>query len=327
MSPIVNVSVLGASGNLGECIVPALLKSGFVVTVIIRPGSRGYTPPKNDSTDSKAVTIKEAAYDDVSGLTAALQGQDALVEAFNPAASVHQRTIVRAALAAGIEHLITNEFGMDTFNPNVAEAPIGKPKALAQRALEEELQAAAANDKPVSLTWTGIITGVWYDWTIRTGLFWMNPTTRTITRYGSGNQRTSLSRLALTGEAVVAVLRNPEHFRNRPAYIASHTVSTNELIALVNEISESPEKSWNVVDIPDMEAFMTEGMRLWDEDTKNGVEDRLNSQAWVTIVIATLFDEKNRFGTDLEEKLEPGWDEGREKLKDHLKQLIIEADS
>lgn len=229
-----------ASGNLGEVVVPALLEGGFVVTLITRPAGRGY------NTNSKAATTKEAAYDSVSSLTAALRGQDALVEIFNPAATVHQRTIVRAALAAGIKHLITNEFGLDTFHPNITKLPSAEAKVQAQsvleEVLEEELQTAIASDKPAPLSWTGVFSGVWYDWAIREGKLWVDPGTRTIMRLGSGDQKTSISRIALNGEAVVAILREPERFRKRPAYFASHTVTTNELITLVKEIEKYPEK-------------------------------------------------------------------------------------
>ncbi|KAF2194386.1 NAD(P)-binding protein [Zopfia rhizophila CBS 207.26] len=319
MSSIQKVAVLGASGSLGDYVVPALLEGGFIVTVISRPGSRGYTA------GAKVVTTVEAAYDDISGLIAALCDHDALVEIFNPAATVHQRTIVRAALAAGIKHLITNEFGLDTFHPNITDLVSARFKVEAQRALEDELQTAITIGKPGTLSWTGIFSGVWYDWAIQEGKFWVNPATRTITRFGSGDQRTSISRAALNGEAVVAVLREPERFRNRPAYFASHTVTTNELIALVKEVSGDSEKSWNVADIPDMEAFKREAIRLWDEDTEKGVEDRLHSPAFVMLSTAAVFDEKNHFGADLGGKLEPGWDEGLEILKDQLRQLIKEA--
>jgi hypothetical protein len=228
-------------------------------------------------------------------------------------------------LAAGIKHLITNEFGFDTFNPNMRDLVAASVKVDAQRMLEDELQTGNANGKPGTLSWTGIFTGVWYDWTIREGKFWVNPATRTITRFGSGDQRTSISRVALNGEAVVAVLREPERFRNRPAYFASHTVTTNELISLVKEISEDSGKNWNVVDIPDVKAAFREAIRLWDEDTEKGVEDRTHSHAYAVLSAAALFDENNHFGADLSGKLEPGWDEGLETLKDQLRQLFKEA--
>lgn len=304
---------------MGEYIVPALLEGGFKVTVISRPGRHGYTA------GAKVVSTVEAAYDDISGLTAVLRDHDALIEIFNPAATVHQRTIVQAALEAGIKHLITNEFGFDTFNPNTKDLVSAGFKLDAQRTLEDELQTSIANGKPPTLSWTGIFTGVWYDWAIREGKFWVNPATRTITRFGSGDQKTSISRVALNGEAVVAVLREPERFRNRPAYFASHTVTTNEMISLIQEISGDSEKPLNVADVPDVNAFMREAIRLWDEDTGKGVENRSHSHAYAVLSAAALFDENNKFGADLSEKLEPGRDEGTEILKDQLRQLFKEA--
>ncbi|KAL1876348.1 hypothetical protein VTK73DRAFT_9527 [Phialemonium thermophilum] len=49
---------------------------------------------------------------------------DAVVEAFNPAASVYQGVIVRAEIVAGVSHLITPDFSSNTFNENIAELSI-----------------------------------------------------------------------------------------------------------------------------------------------------------------------------------------------------------
>lgn len=303
-----------------------MLEAGFDVTVISRPGGQKYKPP--DSANTKPVTTLEAAYDDVSSLTAALQDQDALVETYNPASTVHQRTIVRAALAAGVKHLITNEFDVNSFAPNAAKLPATLGKIEAQHALEEELQAAIANGKPASLAWTGIIAGVWFDWAIRLGqetFFWVNPTKRSIIHYGSGNQRTCLSHVAATGDAVVTVLHEPERFRNRPAYSASYTVTTNEVVSMIKEISGESGKPWDIVEIPDMEAFKLESLRLWDEDKKNGVDNMMHTQGFLMQVLAGFFAEKNYYGFDFGEKVEPGWNQGHEKLKEQITHLIEEV--
>jgi nucleoside-diphosphate-sugar epimerase len=96
-------------------------------------------------------------------------------------------------------------------------------KIEAQRVLEEELHAATMQDggKTVTLSWTGIATSVWFDWAIGLAaetFFWVNATNRTITRYGSGDQRTCLTHVDVNGEAVVAVLRNPEKYK-KPASV------------------------------------------------------------------------------------------------------------
>ncbi|KAJ3530649.1 hypothetical protein NM208_g9233 [Fusarium decemcellulare] len=305
MAPIQNVAILGGTGSLGEVLVPELLKAEFNVTCITRPGSKAILP--------KGVITKSADYTDHKSLTAALENQDALVEAFNPAASAHQELILKSASAAGVRHIITPDFSGDTFHPRISELLIFEPKLRAKRQLETIIAQSEGK-----LTWTAIITGPWFDWTIETGIFWVNKEKRTIYRYGSGDQKCSMSRRALNGEALVAVLKNPERFQNRPAYFASHTVSTNELIAVVKELGL---EGWSTVDVP-IKGHHEEALRLWEEDSANGVEDRLGSKAYPMLSTVALLNEENRYGADFSQKVEPGWDEGKDALKESLKKLL-----
>lgn len=268
------------------------------------------------------VKIIEAAYDNLAALTTAFHDQDALMEAFNPAATAHKRIIVQAALAARVKQLIINEFGHDSFHSSAADLPVSASKIEAQHVLEEELKKAAVDGEPAPLAWTAIITGPWYDFAIRKGFFPLNPVTWTITRIGSGSQKMSTTSSTLLGQTVVAVLREPERFRNRPVYVASYTVTVNELIALAKEII--PGKIWNVVDIPDLDGFKQQGLHLWNEDRKRGV-GWLHSQAFMMLSAVQLFDEDNRYGADFGEKIEPGCGESCEEFKGHLKQLIEEV--
>ncbi|KAM5343560.1 hypothetical protein ACJ41O_012097 [Fusarium nematophilum] len=306
MAPFKTVAILGAAGPLGEVLVPALLAAGFEVTCITRPASKSTLPT--------GVTTKTANYTDTTSLTLALKDQDALVEAFNPAAAVHQELILQAALAAGVRHIITPDFSGDTFHPLVGELLIFEPKLRAKYQLEGIVAASQGR-----LSWTAIVVGPWFDWTIETGIFWVNRDQRVITRYGSGDQKFSMSRRALNGEALVAVLKDPERFRNRPAYFASHTVSTNQLIGLVEELSL---EGWTVVDIS-MEGYAEEARRLWDEDSARGVENRLASKAYPMLSTVALLDEGNRYGSDFSSKVEAGWDEGEAALKESLRKLLV----
>ncbi|KAH7243923.1 hypothetical protein NW759_016664 [Fusarium solani] len=303
-----NVAVLGASGTLGQALVAALMRDGFVVTAIGRHGGKHHEYPHG-------VVKKTASYDDVADLTSALAGQDALVEAFNPAAATNQGAIVQAAIAAGVTHLITPDFSSDTFNPHADELFIFGPKRKAQRELEAAVSASGA------ITWTAIIVGAWYDWAIENKQFWIDRDARSVMRFGSGDQKCSISRLELCGNALTAVLQSPEQYRNRPAYFASHTVSTNELIDILEEI-EIDGRGWQVVDVP-LDGFLEKAKEAWRQDTKDGVTDRLNSPAYRMLGTSALFEESNRYSADFGDKLEPGWDEGREALKANLKSLLI----
>lgn len=278
--------------------MPILLQENFVVTAICRPGKPFSFP---------GVSTKVAAYDDLFNLTAALEGQDAIIEAFNPAAAASQSLIIKAAVSAGISHVITPDFSSDTFNEYVDELHIFQPKREAQQELERS-----------GISWTAIITGPWYDWAIETDQFWINRKTHTITRFGSGNQKISMSRMAVNAEAAVAVLHSPEKYVNRPMYVASHTVSTNELIDIVNDVST---EAWRVRDVA-VEGFAMEGKKQWDLDTNAGVKDRLASKEYQILGTSALFDEANRYNADFGDKLESGWDEGLATLKENIKNLL-----
>jgi len=67
-----------------------------------------------------------------------------------------------------------------------------------------------------------------------------------IMRFGSGNQKYAISRLQQVSDFAVNVLQYPEKYRNRPAYFASHTVTTNQLIDIVEEFGLW---DWKVVDV------------------------------------------------------------------------------
>jgi nucleoside-diphosphate-sugar epimerase len=277
------------------------------VTVISRPESK-------KSVFIPEVFTQKVAYDDIEGLTFALRGQDALIEAFNPAAATHQAAIVRAALKAGVSHLITPDFSTDTFGEHVNEVLIYEPKRKAQRELEEIV--SQSNGK---LSWTAVMAGAWYDWGIDVGKFWVNKDTKSIIRFGSGNQKYAISRVDYVGEMVVAVLKHPEKYKNRPAYFASHIVTTNQLIKIMSEISDDSE--WKVENIP-LEGFVENAMELWDRDSKNSVVDRLNTAAYAMLGTVAIFNEENRYNADFGDMLEAGWDEGMASLVMTLKKLL-----
>ncbi|KAH6959939.1 hypothetical protein BKA56DRAFT_532562 [Ilyonectria sp. MPI-CAGE-AT-0026] len=329
MSSIRNVAILGASGNLGRLIFAHLVSAGFNVVIITRPDSKLLSVSDYTSSapcSNVTIEVKTSPYSDLDGLIQAFAGQDAVVEAFNPDAAQHQRTIVRAALAARVSHIITPEFGLDTFNEHIGETLVSGSKIRAQQELEEEIAAEAerTGTQP-KLEWTAIIVGGWYDWGIQKGMFWVQKDTKTIIRIGSGNQKYSISRVALNGEAVVEVLRKPEKYRNRPAYFASATLSTNELNDMINKIALARnQEPWNIVDAP-IDGMLKIGREMWERDTAAGVQDRLSSEAYRILGTASVFDENNRYGADFSTKVEPSGGEDLEKLRKNLEGLLFQG--
>ena len=88
--------------------------------------------------------------------------------------------------------------------------------------------------------------------------------------YGTGNQRTSMCRVSTAAKTVCDIFYDPGKFANRPVYVADHTLSMNQLIPMLQEV----RPGWNVVNV-DLDEFVKEARRLWDEDTAKGVEVRL----------------------------------------------------
>ncbi|OZJ04496.1 hypothetical protein BZG36_02669 [Bifiguratus adelaidae] len=291
---IKNVIVLGATGNVGHH--------------HFRSATSGYSFPAD-------VHVATASYDSPESLKQAFTGQDAIVEAFNPAAAAHQKNIVDAAIQAGVKHIITPDYSSDTFNENAPELHIFEPKIKAQKYLE--LQAALG-----SLRWIAIIVGPFYDWAIPLGRFWVDAKNRRVTVFGLGNQKISMSAIDMVGRATVAVLSNPEKFANRPAYFADYTVSANEVLAMLNELT-APE-TWAVDKVP-VEYLFQEGQKQWDEDTKNGVQDRLNSAAYINLGTYGVFEESNRYAADFHDKAEPGYEKDPKELKKELEVIVKQA--
>ncbi|RAH50443.1 uncharacterized protein BO95DRAFT_510539 [Aspergillus brunneoviolaceus CBS 621.78] len=125
-SSIRNVTAPGTTGTIGQEIVKALLPWKQEAPISLSQLS------DNDN--------NEVDYEFPASLTQALADQHAIVEAFNPSATIHQERIVRAALAApSVQRLITPDFSSDTFHPH-------------------------ANGS--TAYWTALITGPFFDWGI-----------------------------------------------------------------------------------------------------------------------------------------------------------------
>jgi hypothetical protein len=215
---------------------------------------------------------------------------------------------------------------------NAPELKIFEPKIEAQRLLEESLRGSG-------IRWTGIITGPFFDWgkceveslvlrvkgkcidgpvvAIPHGVFWVNAKDRKVTLSGSGTQRISMSRLDIVDRATVAVLSNPEAYANRSVYFADYTLSTNELLDLLEEMSSG----WKVENVP-VANLLSQGLQQWEMDSANGVEDRLNSAAYMMLGTYGIFGEHNRYGADFGGKVEKWWEQGKAELKQDLRKLV-----
>ncbi|KAI1347129.1 hypothetical protein F5Y01DRAFT_296150 [Xylaria sp. FL0043] len=236
-SPIKNVAVVGGSGNLGRVVVRELVNAEFSVTALTREGSTATFPA--------GVASKAVDYSSIASLTAALEGQDALVSTIATAAIAGQQPLVDAAVAAGVKRIIPSEFGLNTRilgTDPIASILQGKIKTL--NYIHEKWR------QNPSFTWTGISTGLFFDGPYEPHPTGLDKTTKTATIYDSGNEPYQASNLALIGKAVAGVLKHLELTTNRYISIASFNPSQNQILELVEKITG---EKWTVNRVPSSE--------------------------------------------------------------------------
>ncbi|KAM0324063.1 hypothetical protein ACHAQA_008251 [Verticillium albo-atrum] len=220
MAPIKNVAIAGATGTLGGHILQALQATGvFTITILTRSGTTAPTDP--------SLTIKEVDYTSLASLTAALEGQDALVNASNAHDPSVPLRLIDAAIAAGVRRFIPSDFGCDTANPHIAALPVFATKAAVLARLREVASP--------SFTWTIVANGPFLDWCVRVGFAGINPGRRTTSLHGDGTNVNPWTTLASVGRATAGVLLRPDETANRLVYVASVYASQARLAELARE--------------------------------------------------------------------------------------------
>ncbi|KAI0538701.1 hypothetical protein GGR58DRAFT_282506 [Xylaria digitata] len=223
-SPIKNVAVVGGSGNLGRAVVSELVDAGFAVTVLTREGSTATFPA--------GVVSKAVDYSSVGSLTSALEGQDALVSTIATVAVAGQQPLVDAAVAAGVRRIIPSEFGIST--RFLGKEPIG---TILQGKIKTLNYIHEKSKQNPSFTWTGISTGLFFDWGLEHGSIGLDKTTKTATIYDSGNEPYQASNLPHIGKAIAAVLKRPEVTTNRYISIASFNPTQRQVLETAEKIT------------------------------------------------------------------------------------------
>ncbi|KAJ5105779.1 hypothetical protein NUU61_003126 [Penicillium alfredii] len=217
----VRVALAGASGNLGPAILNALLSDpSFIVTILSRSGKKPL--------DARA-KVTEVDFQSLDSLTAALTGQDVVVNILGSApVEVHLR-LIDACLAAGVQRILPSEFGSDTTNPLAAKLPIFQTKVDVQRHLKDICQRTA------SLSYTLLINGPFLDFGLQSGhllkLSGANSGSG-VEVYDGGHQRFSTTTVSGAARAVVSILKNLEATRNTVVYVREADLTQSQLLKL-----------------------------------------------------------------------------------------------
>ncbi len=225
----------------------ALVKSGkFNVTAIKRPSSSASFPD--------SVTVRTADLSSLDSVTAAFQGQDAVVSTVGAAGLPEQSVLVEAAVAANVKRFLPSDFGSDIANPKTNVMPVFKLKTATHKALRE---AAAA--KP-DFTYTLVVNGAFLDWGLEKSLL-LNWKETKPKLFDGGKSLFSATTLDSIGQAVVGVLSHPEETKNRFVYVKDIDVSQNQLLEIAKKID--PGKTWEepvLVDTAEVEKSSYESL-------------------------------------------------------------------
>jgi uncharacterized protein YbjT (DUF2867 family) len=222
-----NVALAGAGGNIGPSLLNALLEAKFNVSILSRPSSTTTFPA--------GVTVLKTDYSEES-LVEVLKGQHVVVSAVAGQALGSQKTIIDAAIKAGVKRFIPSEYGYDTLDKELIKViPLLDTKGDIIRYAQSK---AAAHPE---FTWTGVATGIFFDWGLNTGFLDFDLKNHSVTVWDDGNTRFSTTNLATVGRYVAAALKHPEETANKYIFVQSFSTTQNEVIALLEKHSG---KTW-----------------------------------------------------------------------------------
>lgn len=239
MPELKNIALVGASGALGTPVLEKLQASGkFNIKVLRRTSS--------SSTFPSGVDVADVDYDSVDSLAAALKGQDAVVSTVGFPGLLAQRTIVDAAVAAGVKRFIPSEFGSDLSNPRNQGYPVFAGKVQVEEYLSDKAKTS-------EITYTYIYNNAFLDWGLEQN-FLLRHSDHTVDLIDGGDNTFSATTLSSVADAVVGVLTHPDKTKNRAVFIEDVKITQIKLLELVKKAA--PEKPWQprVVKLDDLTA-------------------------------------------------------------------------
>ncbi|KAK1975801.1 NmrA-like family protein [Colletotrichum cereale] len=222
LSHIKNVLVVGASGSVGRPTVKALLEESFQVTGLTRQSSSATLPEgvRHLTSDFSEASLIET-----------FRNQDAVVSAVTSSQSdalVLQKTLVDAAIAAGVKVFVPSEYGVDTAD---GTAPQYIPSLTDKIEVVKYLK-----ERQGKISWTAIVTGAILDWGLKVpGFGGLDAAARTVTIFDGGDIPFDATNLDQVGKAIAETLKRPDLTRNQHVYVNSFTVTQNKVLAALEK--------------------------------------------------------------------------------------------
>ena len=122
----------------------------FTITIITRHSS------KSNYSDPDIHVVKVADDYPEEELVKAFKDQDAVIASLNYKANPFQKSMIDAAVTAGVKRFIPSDFGSNSENKAVLEL---EPRLKAKSDVVDYLRSKESH----SFTWTSIITGLFID--------------------------------------------------------------------------------------------------------------------------------------------------------------------
>lgn len=219
------------------------------------------TRTDSTATFSSGVQIKKVDYSDPSTLVSALQGQDALIITMSVFAPPDTQTkLIDAAAAAKVPWILPNEFGGDPLDIEQGKDNFFSAGKAKYRQHIEELGKSS---------WIGIACGFWYEFSLAGGpyRYGFDFKEKSLTMFDEGETKICTSTWPQCGRAVAALLSlklEPEgegnvslstHFKNKPAYISSFTVSQRDMLESVLRVTGTEMKDWKITNVDVKERY------------------------------------------------------------------------
>ncbi|KAJ5601391.1 hypothetical protein N7510_010925 [Penicillium lagena] len=274
---LTKIAVVGAGGQLGKPTLQHLLAAKrFNITLITRDGSDTKFP------SDPSITVKPVDYNSQESLVSAFKGNEALVLILNFAALEQtQMDLIKAASAAGIKYILPTEYGSDNAVEKLSNmVPINALKA-GPRNLVEEL----AKTHP-GLTWIGLVSNPWFDYSLNNGGFGINVKTRTATLYDGGVSKFNTTLIPTVGLAIARLLSLPVSTLSSPKvankfiYVSSFHTTQREILSAVQKATGTNDADWNIDTSKTSQGFIDEGNQLLKDGNFSGM---------VNLLYGTLF--------------------------------------
>ncbi|KAJ5111475.1 hypothetical protein N7532_002010 [Penicillium argentinense] len=215
------ILLIGAGGNLGPHAIQALLGSSFRVTILSRQGSTSKVP--------EGVPVVRVDYNNPDSLISAMQGQDVVISMVGGHVAGDQNKFIDAALAAGVKRFFPSEFGPYSRDPKFAEL---NPVVLPAKAGTVDY----LRSKESEMSWSSLVTGAWFDWSMKVGFFGFNLASKSVTLIDDGTAVFTTTTLSTVGKALAAMLEHPDETENKYVFISSFNVTQKDILGVVEKI-------------------------------------------------------------------------------------------